>query len=99
MKTCRNNNPFEIRRMSCDDFLSSSSLEKATTNRKVDVNKEKISWLGTHQTDRKIIITLNFTRHPRNSDGTSSPISTKNVPEMFKMFKMFKTNCTLKRCL
>lgn len=82
MKSCRNNNPFEIRRMTCDDFLSSISLEKAITNRKVDVNKGKISWLGNHQTDPKNHHSLlNFTRHPRNFDGKISPISAKNVPK------------------
>lgn len=49
MKTSRQNNPFEVNRMSSDDFLSSKLLEKATTNRKVDINKQKINWLQTHE--------------------------------------------------
>lgn len=46
MKSCRVNNPFEIRRLCKDDFFSSKLLEEAITNRKVDINKGKISWLG-----------------------------------------------------
>lgn len=87
MQTCRNNNPFEIRRMSSKDFLSSISLEKATTNRKVDVNKEKISWLGTHRTDSKSHTSpLTFTRHTRNFDGKISSVFAKNVPKTWRQF-------------
>lgn len=48
MKNCRVKNKFEVRRLNSQDFLSSKKLEDATTNRKVDVNKQKISWLGTN---------------------------------------------------
>lgn len=48
MKNCRKKNKFEVRRLNSQDFLSSKNLEDATINRKVDVNKQKISWLGTH---------------------------------------------------
>lgn len=54
MKNCRNKNPFEVRRMSSDDFWSSKLLEKAITNRKIDVNKAKISWLGTASLKKKL---------------------------------------------
>ena len=47
MKTCRKKNPLEIIQMGC--FRGTSDLEKMITNREVDTNNEKISWLQTRE--------------------------------------------------
>lgn len=49
MKECRTKNGFEVNRMSPDDFFSVHGLESLITNRKVDLNRKKVSWLDTHE--------------------------------------------------
>lgn len=49
MKDSRTNNKFEVNRMSSQDFFSIKEMEQSITNRKVDVNKQKINWLETHE--------------------------------------------------
>lgn len=49
MEGCRRKNKFVITRMRSTDFRSSEKLEANITNRKTDVNKEKISWLQTRE--------------------------------------------------
>ncbi len=49
MEECRNNNKFEVIRMKSEDFFSVQKLEDSITNRKIDINKKKISWLDTHE--------------------------------------------------
>lgn len=49
MKKCRTKNKFHVQRMHPEDFLSTKKLENAITNRKVDINKKKVSWLDTHE--------------------------------------------------
>lgn len=50
MEDCRKENKFEVIRMSpSEEFFSVKTLEEVITNRKVDVNKKKISWLDTHE--------------------------------------------------
>lgn len=49
MKSCRIKNQFEINRLSSQDFFSVRKLEELITNRKVDVNKQKINWMETHE--------------------------------------------------
>lgn len=49
MKECRTKNGFEVKRMSAEDFFSVHGLESLITNRKVDLNREKVSWLDTHE--------------------------------------------------
>lgn len=49
MKAARRNNEFVIRRLASTDFFSVKDLEKAITNRKFDINKQKINWLLVHE--------------------------------------------------
>lgn len=49
MKKCRINNKFEVNRMSSEDFFSVKKMEALITNRKKDINKQKINWMGTHE--------------------------------------------------
>lgn len=49
MENCRKENKFEVIRMSSEDFFSVKKLEEIITNRKVDIQKKKISWLDTHE--------------------------------------------------
>lgn len=49
MRECRTKNVFEVKRMSLEDFFSVHGLESLITNRKVDLNREKVSWLETHE--------------------------------------------------
>lgn len=50
MKNCRVNNPFDVTKMSVNDFLSCETLKKNITKRDKDgENKEKVSWLKTHE--------------------------------------------------
>lgn len=49
MKQCRTKNGFEVNRMSPKDLFSVHGLESLITNRKVDINREKVSWLDTHE--------------------------------------------------
>ena len=49
MKSCRTKNQFEVNRLSSDDFFSVRNLEELITNRKVDINKQKINWMETHE--------------------------------------------------
>lgn len=49
MKDCRLENKFQVNRLSSEDFFSVKELEKLITNRKVDVNKQKINWMETHE--------------------------------------------------
>lgn len=49
MEKCRVRNKFVVNRMSSLDFFSVKTLEKEITNRKIDLNKKKISWLETHE--------------------------------------------------
>lgn len=82
METCRNKNPFEVRKMSSDDFWSSNQLEKAITNRKVDVNKAKINWLGNflfkEKTDSQGTFTID----------THEILLEKSDPFVLKMYKI-----------
>lgn len=47
MKSCRRKNPLIITEMSGSQFFSVGDLEKEIVNRKIDVSKNKISWLKT----------------------------------------------------
>lgn len=49
MRNCRTRNKFVVNRMSPENFFSVNNLEALITNRKVDVNKRKVSWLNTHE--------------------------------------------------
>ncbi len=49
IENSRVDNKFEVNRMSSQDFLSINEMERRITNRKVDINKQKISWLQTHE--------------------------------------------------
>lgn len=49
MEECRTENKFEVKQMSSQDFFSIKKMEEVVTNRKVDVNKQKINWLQTHE--------------------------------------------------
>lgn len=49
MEDCRNENKFEVIRMKSEDFFSVEELEQLITNRKVDINKNKINWFHTHE--------------------------------------------------
>lgn len=45
MKSCRTKNQFQVNRLSSQDFFSVRKLEELITNRKVDINKQKINWI------------------------------------------------------
>ncbi len=49
MKSCRIENQFEVNRMAPEDFLSVKNIEELITNRKTDINKQKINWMQTHE--------------------------------------------------
>ena len=49
MAKCRRKRKFLITRIQKNDFLSVENLVKAITNRKVDVAKNKVSWLSCHE--------------------------------------------------
>lgn len=49
MKKCRIKNKFEVNRMLKHDFFSIKKMEDLITNRKIDIFKNKISWLETHE--------------------------------------------------
>lgn len=49
MKECRIKNKFVVNRLSSKDFFSVNKLEDLITNRKVDIENNKINWLDTHE--------------------------------------------------
>lgn len=49
MEDCRQQNKFCVNRMLPEEFLSVKNLTDNTTNRKKDSNKEKVSWMSTHE--------------------------------------------------
>lgn len=49
MKECRRKNKFRVTRMKKADFYGTAEIEKQVTNRKVDVNKDKVSWLKARE--------------------------------------------------
>lgn len=49
MRNCRIKNKFQVNRLSSDDFFSVQKLEELIVNRKMDVNKQKINWMETHE--------------------------------------------------
>ena len=50
MENCRSNNPFDVTKMTVNDFLSSENLMKNVTKReKAEENGQKVSWLKTHE--------------------------------------------------
>lgn len=49
MKRCRNENKFEVNTMLPEEFVSVKDMERAITNRKVDIHKNKVNWLQTHE--------------------------------------------------
>ena len=49
MRACRNKNKFIVNKITREDIVSVINLERAITNRKVDINKQSISWLKTHE--------------------------------------------------
>lgn len=46
-RKCRRKNKFVVTRLQREDFRSILPLENVITNRKVDIDKNKISWLNT----------------------------------------------------
>lgn len=53
MKKCRRKNQFVVTRLQKEDFRSIAPLENVITNRKVDIDKNKISWLNTFEIELK----------------------------------------------
>jgi len=49
MAKCRRKRKFLITRIGKNDFVSVENLVKAITNRKVDVSRNKVSWLSCHE--------------------------------------------------
>ncbi|KAL4713786.1 hypothetical protein ACJJTC_012303 [Scirpophaga incertulas] len=49
MENCRRKNKFVVTRLEKDDFQSVAPLQNSITNRKSDVDKQKISWLSTFE--------------------------------------------------
>lgn len=47
MESCRRKSKFTVTRMTKEDFFSISPIQDSITNRKTDINKQKISWLST----------------------------------------------------
>lgn len=45
--SCKKQNKFVINLMESDDFYSTEDIEKQISNRKMTINKEKVSWLKT----------------------------------------------------
>lgn len=75
MRECRKKNVIEVNRMSSENFFSVECLEALITNRKVDVNKEKVSWLDTHE----ILIEKNQPGILKMRKDFSSPFQTVNI--------------------
>ncbi|CAG9783437.1 unnamed protein product [Diatraea saccharalis] len=53
MKSCRRKNKFVINKFCSEDFQSVEPLLQAITNRKKDINKEKVYWQKTFQIEMK----------------------------------------------
>ena len=53
MQDCRRKNKFTVKRMNKTDFFSVEPLLKLITNRKVDLEKNKVSWLNTFEISLK----------------------------------------------
>ncbi|CAG9791146.1 unnamed protein product [Diatraea saccharalis] len=49
MKNCRRKNKFVVAKLQKDDFYSVVPLQERVTNRKIDTEKQKISWLETFE--------------------------------------------------
>ena len=49
MENCRRKNKFVVTRLQKEDFKSVTPLQNCITNRKSDVEKQKISWLSTFE--------------------------------------------------
>ena len=49
MIDCRKRNKFVVTRMSRHEFLSTTSLEQCSINRKIDISGDTISWLKTRE--------------------------------------------------
>ncbi|KAG8312693.1 hypothetical protein J6590_108190 [Homalodisca vitripennis] len=49
MKECRKKNKFVVNKLEKHEMVSIDKLLENITNRKVDSNKEKVSWLETHE--------------------------------------------------
>lgn len=47
MESCRRKSKFTVTRMTKENFSSISPIQDSITNRKTDINKQKISWLST----------------------------------------------------
>lgn len=45
MRNCRRKNKFQVTKLTKDDFFSIESIQNQITNRKCDIQKQKISWL------------------------------------------------------
>lgn len=53
MKVCRKKNPFTVTKLGKEDFFSTKNLEEGITNRKLDVEKNKINWLQFREIELK----------------------------------------------
>ncbi|KAH9631331.1 hypothetical protein HF086_007666 [Spodoptera exigua] len=49
MRNCRRKNKFEVTKHTKDDFFSIESIQNQITNRKCDIQKQKIFWLDTFE--------------------------------------------------
>lgn len=75
MEKCRSKNKFEVNTMSPENFFSIEQLQSLITNRKVDVNGNKVSWLGTHE----ILLEKDQPNIIKMRAETSGPFQTVNL--------------------
>lgn len=84
MKTCRTKNVFEVNRMSPENFFSVHGLESLITNRKVDLNREKVSWLNTHE----ILIEKNQPGIIKMRSKIDGPFQSVNLNKLRRQLEM-----------
>ena len=93
----RRKNPFQVRKMTSEDFCSLQPLVKAIVNRKVNSSKEKVKWLKMHwirvKKERPFEFRYRYTINPlepwkivnvkRRSKGRPTDLGRTPLPELY----------------
>lgn len=86
MTNCRRKNKFIVTRLTKEDFRSVAPIQNLITNRKMDINKQKISWMTTfeielHKSDPfKLFMKSKLTDEPTVVDISKRAKNRKSKP-------------------
>lgn len=86
MQECRTVNQFQVNRMLPQDLVSVQDLVDFTTNRKKDLEKQKVSWLDTHE----IIIEKSQPLNIKMKKSINAEVQTINIEKKGNDKKKFK---------